>query len=416
MNTIHTFTLAGRYGTEAYPLEIGLAEAKVFTVDAVAPHTAKEIAIRVWSALLAIDQPLEVLPTRVTIGGKAPKHRISGAALDLPIAYAIILAGGADWLPTDLMVMGELGLDGSVRPVRGVLQATELAKYLGLRGVLVPHANAQEALCVDGVEVYGLRHLRDLGECLTRPESREFSRAKKPHHPDMSEVRGQADALGVIETAAVAHAGGRRSYLTLAGAPGTGKTMLARRIPGILPALTRDQKLEVTRVYSAIGLASGLIEDRPFRAPHHTISAAALVGKPAYNAIGQFGEASGGRPGEVHLAAHGVIMLDELPEFSRQAIESLRYALDAMGAERPMIVAAASPCPCGWADTGVRECCCTKESRQRYTARVDSYLAILGPFTRCPIASVSLADLRSETPGPSSASIRARVALAIGGR
>lgn len=410
---IHSFTLDG---IEAVLLDVETELSKglpFYHVVGMPTASVREGGVRIRSALNCVGH--DIPHQRVTVNLAPADLRKHGCALDLPIAIGLMrLDRGYPAAPFDgLIVMGELGLDGTIRKVPGVLAAAMLARERGMRGVVVPAANAREAAVVDGIEVYAVDHLSQIVALLQG----------KPHHirladattidartsfrVDMSEVRGQELARYAIE---VAVAGGHN--LLLAGPPGTGKTMLARRIPTLLPELSRAEALETTKIYSSIGLADGLIDDRPFRAPHHTISPAALLG-------------GGGSPraGEISLAHNGVLFLDELPEFPRAAIEGLRQPLEERSVTIArvsgwmrlpssfLLVAAANPCPCGWRDSGVRECLCGDAAIERYRQRMS------GPLLdridlQVFVAPVKLADLRDHRPGEPSAAIRARVSAA----
>jgi magnesium chelatase family protein len=359
------------------------------------------------------------LPQRRVIVNLAPAGlRKHGAALDLPIAVALLLADGqVGALPGGRAVMaGELALDGSLRPVRGALSFALAARAAGRRRLLIPLDNAEEAGLVSGLEVLPVGNLADVAAISrgARPEGDKVdaaallcAAAPEAGGGDLSEVKGQATARRALEIAA---AGGH--HLLLSGPPGSGKSMLAGRLPGILPPMEVDEALEVTRIWSAAGISRGLVTSRPFRSPHHGISLAGLTG--------------GGvplRPGEITLASKGVLFLDELSEFRRDALEALRQPLEegtitvvrmAATATFPAeftLVASINPCPCGHLGSPDGRCSCTPPMINRYRIKLSGpLLDRFDLMTEVPAVDVRLLSVRTEE--ESSAMVRRRVVAA----
>ena len=350
---------------------------------------------------------------RITVNLAPADKRKGGTVYDLPIFLGVLTATEQlPPLPPDCAFFGELSLDGLLRPVPGALSMALAAQREGVRARFVPAANASEAAFAQGLEVYGaedvgqlLAHLR--GEApLTKAEAPPPESLMGPV-PDFSDVKGQEDVKRALE---VAVAGGHN--VLLSGPPGAGKSMLASRLPSILPAMRLEEMLETTEIHSIAGLtgpASPIVVQRPFRAPHHSISPAGLVGGTANP-----------RPGEISLAHNGVLFLDELPEFSRQTLEVLRQPLEtgevtisrAAGAEtfpsRFMLVCAMNPCRCGWYGHPSGRCTCSESAVRAYRQRIS------GPMLdrmdiMLSVRSLEYDELRSDETGESSKAIRARV-------
>ena len=401
-------------GIDAYPVDVEVDLANglpSFSTVGLPSSAVREARERVTAALLnsGFEFPLKRITANLA-PADVPK---GGTAFDLAIAVGILAASGqcdGSGLARGL-VLGELGLEGALRPVRGALSLVACAKSLGAEWVVLPRANAGEGGLVDGVEVFAADSLRSVVDHLggrVRLGSRRVATGipAPPPGPDFMDVRGQSLPKRALEITA---AGGHN--LLMVGPPGSGKTMLARRLPGIMPALNPDESIEVSKIHSVAGLMATdgrLISERPFRAPHHTVSDAGMTGGGAHP-----------RPGEVSLAHRGVLFLDELPEFRRNVLEALRQPVEdghvtlsraAFTVSYParfMLVAAMNPCPCGLAGHPGRSCSCSPERVRGYRGRVS------GPLLdridlQIEVPPVPWAEL-SGGASDSSAAIRGRV-------